>query len=611
MPRVFSPGHRPDQPLYPDDLVYSTVAKVESYLQLPDAKPSELSGDTTTASESGVTVIKIPIAGADHRRWGFTIGDVISLYDDVDALGSTLTLTGIVSGGASGVVNLKAVDPGIAYTKTNNANVQPNSILSNSSQRGISKAQVETLIRRRQDYIDRICRMAWRPRMIVDEYQNFTTFKPYRRRYYTDYVGAIYLRHRPIQRVVRMGVWQGDYYRELAASRVKLAVQKPHLFNSTDKIFFCPNIAHTATLSSGNTSTTWSKDFGVKTIAGEIGNLINEDAHTSKAAIQIGTMTESGEALNLSHEFLATANSDEGDGNVLISTMRSTDEGQDTTIAVTNRSCFEMSLCTTNDSKIITTGSTFTVADGAGFTEGNGLYYHGTGATIRVARCTRSGNSITIVDDLTSSFQSNLSMSVISTIAAVSYGGSTTVTDGTVSYATTSSGSGSGATLEVTVASNKVKTVVLNAPGTGYVVDEILTAAIGSLSITAKVNSITASTISQTKFMSDSIAEERQQDWWSMEDNGAIMFNNQYPFFENHSLKISYVYGERYLDKAIEDACTKLVALDVMTTDDYTAMFPEGTQNVDLNSKIQKLDEEVKRTLVPYQEGIIVAGMGG
>ena len=86
---------------------------------------------------------------------------------------------------------------------------------------------------------------------------------------------------------------------------------------------------------------------------------------------------------------------------------------------------------------------------------------------------------------------------------------------------------------------------------------------------------------------------------------------NQYPFFENHSLKISYVYGERYLDKAIEDACTKLVSLDIMMTDDYTAMFPEGTQNVDLPSKIQKLEEEVKRILIPYQEGIIVAGMGG
>ena len=71
MPRVFTPGHRPDQPLYPSELVYTTVAKVESYLQLPDAKPTELIADTSTATESGVTIIKIPIAGADYRRWGF------------------------------------------------------------------------------------------------------------------------------------------------------------------------------------------------------------------------------------------------------------------------------------------------------------------------------------------------------------------------------------------------------------------------------------------------------------------------------------------------------------------------------------------------------------
>lgn len=96
-----------------------------------------------------------------------------------------------------------------------------------------------------------------------------------------------------------------------------------------------------------------------------------------------------------------------------------------------------------------------------------------------------------------------------------------------------------------------------------------------------------------------------------MEDNGAIMFNNEYPFFENHSLKVSYIYGERYVDKTVEDACTKLVAIDIMLSDDYSVLFPEGTQNVDLNAKIQRLEEEVKRLLIPFQESIIVAGMGG
>ena len=178
MPRVFTPGHRPDQPLYPTDLVYTTVAKVEAYLQLPEAKSTELIGNTSTATVGGVTYIRMPISGKDYRRWGFAADDVITLYDDVDALGSSLTITGVESSGSSGGVFLKAVAPGTAYTKANNAEVQPSSILSNSSQRGITKSQVETLIQRRQDYIDRICRVAWRPRMVVDEYQNFTTFKP-------------------------------------------------------------------------------------------------------------------------------------------------------------------------------------------------------------------------------------------------------------------------------------------------------------------------------------------------------------------------------------------------------------------------------------------------
>ena len=116
MPRTFNPGHRPSQPLYPDDLVYTTVAKVESYLQLPEAKPTALIGDTTTATENAVSIIKIPIAGADYRRWGFASGDVITLYDNVDALGCTLTLTGIESTGSSGGVTLKAANPGTAYT---------------------------------------------------------------------------------------------------------------------------------------------------------------------------------------------------------------------------------------------------------------------------------------------------------------------------------------------------------------------------------------------------------------------------------------------------------------------------------------------------------------
>ena len=118
-------------------------------------------------------------------------------------------------------------------------------------------------------------------------------------------------------------------------------------------------------------------------------------------------------------------------------------------------------------------------------------------------------------------------------------------------------------------------------------------------------------TIYQLRFKTDVSDEERQKDWWAIEDNGAVLFNNQYPVLENHSLKVSYIYGQRYVDKTIEDVATKMVVKDILMSDDYTALFPEGTQNVGLDSKIQKIEEEVKRMLVPYQETIIVAGVGG
>ena len=120
-------------------------------------------------------------------------------------------------------------------------------------------------------------------------------------------------------------------------------------------------------------------------------------------------MTENGKVLNVSHEFLATANSDEGDGQIHISSMRSPDEGEQPTIAFTTSNCFVASLGSDVNAKVQTTGASFSVDDGSTFVEGHGLYYYdGTSGALHVARCSRSGDTITIQDDLTSSFQSNL-----------------------------------------------------------------------------------------------------------------------------------------------------------------------------------------------------------
>ena len=97
----------------------------------------------------------------------------------------------------------------------------------------------------------------------------------------------------------------------------------------------------------------------------------------------------------------------------------------------------------------------------------------------------------------------------------------------------------------------------------------------------------------------------RLRDWWADYEMGIIYFNNSYPFFEWNAIKCSYIYGERYLEKAIEEAATKMVAIDVLMSDDRSVLIPEGTQNVDLTSKIQLLRAEVDAILARYIEIVV------
>ena len=99
----------------------------------------------------------------------------------------------------------------------------------------------------------------------------------------------------------------------------------------------------------------------------------------------------------------------------------------------------------------------------------------------------------------------------------------------------------------------------------------------------------------------------RLRDWWLDHEMGIIYFNNSYPFFEWNAIKTSYIYGERYLEKAIEDVCTKMVAIELLMSDDRSVLIPEGTQNIDLASKVQLYQAEIDRTLPKYVEMVVFA----
>jgi len=96
--------------------------------------------------------------------------------------------------------------------------------------------------------------------------------------------------------------------------------------------------------------------------------------------------------------------------------------------------------------------------------------------------------------------------------------------------------------------------------------------------------------------------EARLRDWWCDYDLGIIYFNNTYPYFQWNSVKCSYIYGERYVEKAIEDICTKMVAMDLLLSDDRSVLLPEGTQNIDLGAKYQLFKAQIAETLPRYME---------
>ena len=94
----------------------------------------------------------------------------------------------------------------------------------------------------------------------------------------------------------------------------------------------------------------------------------------------------------------------------------------------------------------------------------------------------------------------------------------------------------------------------------------------------------------------------RLRDWWLDPEMGIIYFNNSYPFFEWNAVKVTYIYGERYVDKGIEDITTKMVAIDLLMNDDRSVLIPEGTQNVDLGAKIQLYRADIDKVFGRYVE---------
>ena len=204
-------------------------------------------------------------------------------------------------------------------------------------------AEVGKIIKRVEEKIDDTTKTSYRPTIYKDEFHSFEGFQHghYPLRTYKDYVGYVQLSYPKIQKLVRLEVWQGNNWVDLASATASLKVPSTATTNDwtisltvgtpTTYTFNVRNLAN-------NSVRDFYDNFGAKTTASQIVDAINE-VFPHKTAKFTGetaakSVQDTGNAVNISDFFYATTDSESGD-TVIISSLLIGEDGTNCTISST------------------------------------------------------------------------------------------------------------------------------------------------------------------------------------------------------------------------------------------------------------------------------------
>jgi len=203
--------------------------------------------------------------------------------------------------------------------------------------------EVGKIIKRVEENIDGIIKLSYRPLIYENEMHNFEVG---RHRHYPvaewqQYAGFVKLNHRDIQKIIRLEVWQGSRYDDIAGASAKLKIPDGATTSNwtitltvgtpTTYTFQIKNLAD-------NSIRDFYDNFGKKTTASQIADAINE-VYPHKTAKFTGeteakSIKDTGNTVNISDFFFATIDSESTD-TVIISSLLPGDDGQNCTISST------------------------------------------------------------------------------------------------------------------------------------------------------------------------------------------------------------------------------------------------------------------------------------
>ena len=96
----------------------------------------------------------------------------------------------------------------------------------------------------------------------------------------------------------------------------------------------------------------------------------------------------------------------------------------------------------------------------------------------------------------------------------------------------------------------------------------------------------------------DTESRDRNSDWWTIGEDGAIFFRASYPYQMKHSLRITYSAGNSRVPAIITEAATKLVACELMQADDNNLLLGENQESgVDLKTKYDAYRADIEKIL--------------
>ena len=126
--------------------------------------------------------------------------------------------------------------------------------------------------------------------------------------------------------------------------------------------------------------------------------------------------------------------------------------------------------------------------------------------------------------------------------------------------------------------------------GKSVIISSLLMGEDGSAcTLTSNFGSVTSFTDNQD--------QNRMGDYWTIDTEGKIFFKREFPYVQNHSIRVTYVAGDGRVPAPIHEAATKLVAAEVIRHDDNSILIAETGSNIDLKTKHDILLEEANKII--------------